>query len=286
VLLLQVLCRMKKLLSGVKRALSSGPSSRCCGSCSVDNRSQDSPRSSSFVPLLHGTTGSSRYLAHDDIPEATNGNNISNHTTEEMETYKSLDYREFAHTRVYDVNLLERVGLDEELPTILRTIGWGNVYDGPRLGSHLLTLEYLMTFERVEKNRKSFMKFRLFRKSYGCDFSRFSELLDFSKSCMPGSIAMRNFKKVEYSDAISGKSARLRFRDIHNPSRRFLHRWMSFTLFPLAELHSITTPELNCLFAMANRNKYTPVADIVDYLKMFLKWQDPSSIPPWSLGLP
>jgi hypothetical protein len=33
------------------------------------------------------------------------------------------------------VNLLERVGLDEELPTILRTIGWEKLYDKPHLGS-------------------------------------------------------------------------------------------------------------------------------------------------------
>jgi hypothetical protein len=36
-----------------------------------------------------------------------------------MEKYESLRHREFAHTRVYDVNLLERVGMDEELPLIL-----------------------------------------------------------------------------------------------------------------------------------------------------------------------
>jgi hypothetical protein len=75
-----------------------------------------------------------------------------------------------------------------------------------------------MTFETVEKNRKSFVKFRLFGKSFGCDFSHFSKLLDFSKSCLPESSAMRNFNKVEFSDAISGKTARLRFSDIHNPS--------------------------------------------------------------------
>jgi hypothetical protein len=57
----------------------------------------------------------------------------------------------------------------------------------------------------------------------------------------------------------------LRFDDIHNPSLRFLHRWISFILFPMAELHSVTAPELECLFAMVNRIKYTPVADIVDY---------------------
>jgi hypothetical protein len=174
-----------------------------------------------------------------------------------MEKYESLHHREFAHTRIYDVNLIERVGLDKELPAILWTIRWGKLFDQPRLGSRLLTLEFLMTFETIEKNMKSFVKFRLFGKSFGCDFSWFSELLDFSKSCLPESSAMRNFNKVEFSDAISGKSTRHRFSDIHNPSLRFLHKWMSFTLFSVVELCSVTTPELKSLFAMVNRIKYT-----------------------------
>jgi hypothetical protein len=165
-----------------------------------------------------------------------------------MEKYESLCRREFAHTCIYNVNLFERVGLDKELPTILQTISWGKLYDKPRLCLRLLAHEFLMTFETVEKNRKSFVKFRLFGKSFGCDFSRFSELLDFSKSCLPESTAMRNINKVEFSDAISRKSARLRFSDIHNPSLRFLHRWMLFMLFPIDELCSVTTPELKSLF--------------------------------------
>jgi hypothetical protein len=68
---------------------------------------------------------SSDYLAHDDVFEATNDDDISIYTTEEMEKYESLYRREFVHTHIYDVNLLERVGLDKKLPTILRTIGWG-----------------------------------------------------------------------------------------------------------------------------------------------------------------
>jgi hypothetical protein len=136
------------------------------------------------------------------------------------------------------------------------------------------------------------MKFYLFGKSFGCDFSHFSELLDFSKSCMPGSIAMRNFNKVKFSDAIFRKSSRLRFSDIHNSSLQFLHRWMSFTLFPMAELHSVTTHELKCLFAMVNRIKYTPIADIVDYFKNVLKMSGPiecTSMVTWiamNLGCP
>jgi hypothetical protein len=132
-----------------------------------------------------------------------------------------------------------------------------------------------MALEIVEKHRKSFMKFRLFRKLFGCDFSRFSELLDFSKSCLLESSAMRNFNKVEFSDAISGKFARLRFSDIHNPSLKFLHRWMSFTLFPMVELCYVTSHEFKCLFAMVNRIKYTPVANIVDYYKNVHKMSGP-----------
>jgi hypothetical protein len=139
------------------------------------------------MPSPHETVGSSRYLAHDDVPATRDGDDISICTIEEMEKYESLRYREVAHTRVYDVNLLDRVGLDEELPTILRTISWGKLYDEPCLGSCLLTLEFLMTFETVEKNRKSFVKFHLFRKLFGSDFCRFSELLDFSKACLPES---------------------------------------------------------------------------------------------------
>jgi hypothetical protein len=173
------------------------------------------------------------------------------------------------------VNLLERVGLDEEIPTILQIFGWGKLYDEPRLGLHLLTLEFLMTFETIEKNRKSFVKFRLFRKSFDCDFSCFSELLDFPKSWLPESSAIRNFNKVEFCDAISGKFTRLRFSDIHNPSLRFLHRWMLFTLFTMVESHSVATLELKCMFALVNRIKYTPIVDILDYFKNVHKMSGP-----------
>jgi hypothetical protein len=64
--------------------------------------------------------GSRHYLAQDDVPVSTDGDDISIRTTKEMEKYESLHHREFAHTHVYDVNLLERVGLDEELPIILQ----------------------------------------------------------------------------------------------------------------------------------------------------------------------
>jgi hypothetical protein len=83
------------------------------------------------MPSPHGAMGLSCYVAHDDVPEAMNSDDISIRASEEMEKYESLQDREFAHTHIYDVNLIERDGSDEELHTILWTIGWGKLYDEP-----------------------------------------------------------------------------------------------------------------------------------------------------------
>jgi hypothetical protein len=80
---------MKKMIGGVKRAFLSGPSSRGSGSRS-DDGSQDFARSSPFMPSPHEAEGSIRYLAHDDVPMATDGDDISICSTEEMGKYKSL----------------------------------------------------------------------------------------------------------------------------------------------------------------------------------------------------
>jgi hypothetical protein len=45
----------------------------------------------------------------------------------------TLHQQEFGHTHVYDVNLLDRVGMDEEPPLILWTIGWEKLYGGDRM---------------------------------------------------------------------------------------------------------------------------------------------------------
>jgi hypothetical protein len=162
------------------------------------------------------------------------------------------------------VSLLEHVGLDIELPTVIRSIGWGKLYDEPRLGSRILTLEFLMTFEIYEHDVNPWVHFCLFGVMYQFYFPHFSELMDFSRNCLPEFQAMKNFNHLDFCNDISGKSARLRFINIQNPSLRFLHRWLSFTLFPMWELCSVTVAWLKCLFAMVHRIKYTPVVDIVD----------------------
>jgi hypothetical protein len=50
---------------------------------------------------------------------------------------------------------------------------------------------------------------------------------------------------------------------------------VSFTLFPIAELHFVTTVEIKCMFAMVNSIKYTLVANIVDYFTNVSKISGP-----------
>jgi hypothetical protein len=81
------------------------------------------PKAKSFMPLLHGTAGSSRNFAHDDVSEVTDGNDISIHTTMEMEKYESLRPREFARTRAYDVNLRGLVWTKSIPPSFKPSVG-------------------------------------------------------------------------------------------------------------------------------------------------------------------
>jgi hypothetical protein len=157
--------------------------------------------------------------------------------------------------------------LDIELPTIIQSIGWGKLYDGPHSGLRILTLKFLMTFETYKHDGNPWVHFCLFGETYQFDFPHFTELMDFSRNCLAESQAMRNINHLDVCNDISDKTARIRFIDIQNPSLRFLRRWPSFTLFPMWELRSVTVVELKCLFAMVHRIKYTPVSNIVDYFK-------------------
>jgi hypothetical protein len=218
------------------------------------------------VPSLHGV-GQLSYpptqaggMIDDDI-------SISIHTNEELVRFESLHHREYTHTSVYDVCLLERVGMDLELPTIFHVVGWEKLFEVPRSGSHLLTIKFLTTFESFARGRKSFISFRLFGRGFEVDYSQFSKLLDFSSSSSLDPRAIKNFSRVELCVEILEKSSRIRFSNIHNPTLRFLHRWMSFTLFPMRELCYVTVVELKCLFPVVHEIWYSPIADIIDYLK-------------------
>jgi hypothetical protein len=62
---------MKKLLIGVKQALSSSLSTRGSSSCFGDNGRKTHRGLRPLCHHLHGITGLSCYLAQDDVPDVT-----------------------------------------------------------------------------------------------------------------------------------------------------------------------------------------------------------------------
>jgi hypothetical protein len=115
---------------------------------------------------------SSHHPVHVEMPPIDD-DDISIRSHEELARFESLHMWEFAHTHVYDV------GLDIELPTAIWSIGWEKLYDEPRSGSRISTLEFLMTFETYEHDGNHWVQFCLFGETYQFDFPHFSELLDF-----------------------------------------------------------------------------------------------------------
>jgi hypothetical protein len=93
------------------------------------------------------------------MPLIDDDNNNSIRSHEELARFESLHVQEFALTQVYNVSLFECLGFDIELPTVIRIIGWGKLYDEPRSGSHILTLEFLMTFETYEHDGNPWVHF-------------------------------------------------------------------------------------------------------------------------------
>jgi hypothetical protein len=187
---------MRKALRRVKKAFtSSSPSHDSISHTRSDSMSFNSSQSVSYVSSPHRV----RQLSY---PPTQAGGMIDDDTDIPIRTYEelvrceSLHRQEYAHNRIYDVSLLERVGMDLELPIILHAVRWEKFFVTPHSGSRLLTLEFFTNFESFTRGRKSFVSFRLFRIEFEIDCSRFSEILDFFSSCLLDPRAIKNFSRV------------------------------------------------------------------------------------------
>jgi hypothetical protein len=88
-----------------------------------DNMLLDLLHSLSFVPSWHRATQLSYSRAQTRGRKIMDDDDISIYTPEELERLESLQVREFVHTRVYDVNLLNKGEMDVDLLTLFHTVG-------------------------------------------------------------------------------------------------------------------------------------------------------------------
>jgi hypothetical protein len=105
-------------------------------------------------------------------------------------------------------------------------------------------------------------------------------LLGFNSDCvLDFNIALPDFWKEQFWKEISDKDIchRPRNSDLQLPTLRFIHRFISLTLFPRPETQTIREDELKILFAIVNKQKISPVVammhqwlDILDLSKGIL----------------
>ena len=93
----------------------------------------------------------------------------------------------------------------------------------------------------------------------------FSRLLGFSSNCTfhaPEGYGARNFWRE-----ICGITETRKFSItlIHNPTLRFLARWVAAAVFPRRAYRCVANEDLKCLFAMCRRIRYSPAIDMLHH---------------------
>ena len=93
-------------------------------------------------------------------------------------------------------------------------------------------------------------------------------MLGFDKNCNHNlDRAVEGFDRVDFWKEISDKdsSSQPRTSEIHNPTLRFMHRWLAMTLFPRNDLHTVRVDEMKIMYAMLSKTRISPVIGMIDY---------------------
>jgi hypothetical protein len=144
----------------------------------------------------------------------------------ERQAFEILKNQTFQHTRTYDHYFLNRTGKIAEFQVIFHAIGWEKFWHINEEGCRQLTIEFLCTLTRTDTH----VTFRLFGEQHTYTWKQFSVLLGFDKNCNHNlDKAIEGFDKADFWKEISDKndSSLPRTSEIHNPTLRFMHRWIA-----------------------------------------------------------
>lgn len=198
----------------------------------------------------------------------------------ERQALLQLKDREFCHVRTFESIFIIRTGLRDEMNIAIKRAGWEDFWPIEEKGSKLLTMEFLSTLsvERTEKGTKIY--FRFFNEQYIMTDKELSVCLGFHKKCImdPDDLAkIAKYDRAVWWNNISGEtvSSKLSVVSIHNPTLRFLAKWLNMVIHPSHDLRLCNVPELQYLFAMVKKIKLSPVMSMVNHWIKMIKQQGP-----------
>jgi hypothetical protein len=131
----------------------------------------------------------------------------------------------------------------------LTAVGWENFADIVEPGSQLLTTEFLISLAIEETGTETKVHFRLFNEQFEMKLNAFSNALGFHKRCILDPSELDNkhhYDRNSWWSAISNEpvSSKNSIVSIHNPTLRFLAKWLAMFMHPCADLRLCSLPEL------------------------------------------
>jgi len=185
-------------------------------------------------------------------------------THEELGKLYTLRTCGFNHTTIFDEQILDQSGMSTDFPTVLYAIGWGGFWKLPEFGVKLLSHEFLATL----KSNDAGVTFRMFNKDYSLTWSELNTCLGSDQDCEQDiDHAFQNFDLAKFWKLITCSNNLFVRRpiQIHNPTLRFMYFWIVITLCPGTSVDDIGFKELQILYAMVNKNRFSPVKWLVPF---------------------
>jgi len=148
----------------IKRALSRSSRSSRSSSSSRDNMSVDSGRRTHVSQEEEEIPAVPR--SHFRIRILTMVEQIDVKNDYEREALELFKRQNFGHAKRLETYFLMKIGLKQDMNQAFTAAGWEDFTDVFELGSHLLTMEFLISLDVEETSSKTKVYFRFFNEQF------------------------------------------------------------------------------------------------------------------------
>jgi hypothetical protein len=186
----------------------------------------------------------------------------------ERQALELLKRQTYAHAKRFETRFLTMTGLLQDMNQSFTAVGRENFTDIVEPGSQLLTMEFLMSLTVEETNTETKVYFRFFNEQFEMTLQQFSVALGFNKRCIldPNTLVERyEYDNSSWWSVISNEpvSSKNSIVSTHNPTLRFLAKWLAMVVHSRTDLCLCSFPELQCLYAMANKICFSPIRSML-----------------------
>ena len=117
------------------------------------------------------------------------------------------------------------------------------------------------------------------------NLQQFSVAFVFNKRCIfdPNTLVEHyQYDRCSWWSEISNEpvSSKNNIVSIHNPTLRFLAKWLAMVVHSRTDLRLCSLPKLQCLYAMANKIRFSPVRSMLAHWQKMITAKGPIDITP------